>query len=389
MPRDLTAREIAGLAPRQAPYRIARNLYLSYDAPARRSWLLRYVSPTTGKPTTMGLGPAEHVSVPEAKAIADKHREAIFRGRDPLAERRGQEPARGVTFRECADRYFQAHRDAWRSKIHCDAWAQSLRDYALPVLGDLPVQLIDTGHVMRVLEPHWRTRTATIARVRGRIETVLDYAAARHWRTGENPARWRGHIDQLVPAPKKQAPVRHLAALDWREMPGFWADLAKRGGVGAQALRWIVLTASRRGEAIGAVWDEVDTGNRLWTLPATRVKAFREHRVPLADAALEILAALPRLGDHLFPGTVAGRPVGPSTVLEMLRDLRPGVTIHGFRSSFRDWATETGVPREVAEAALAHREPDPTVRAYARSDLLELRCEVMVRWATFLAGSAP
>lgn len=390
MPRDLTAREIAGLAPRQAPYRIARNLYLSFDAPARRSWLLRYISPVTGKPVSMGLGTAEHVTVPEAKAIADKHREAIFRGRDPLAEKRGNEPTRGVTFRECADRYFQAHRDSWRSKSHADAWARSIRDYAAPLL-DMPVQSIATGDVMRAVEPIWHTRTTTAARTRGRIETVLDYAAARHWRTGENPARWRGHLDQLLPRPKKLRPTKHLAALNWRELPVFWADLGERQGVAAEALRWAVLTGARRGEALGAVWGEVDTADRLWTLPAARMKGGREHRVPLADAAMALLGRLPRLGaeTHLFPGTTAGRSVGSTTVLLLLGELRPGVTLHGFRSAFRDWAMETGVSREIAEAALAHREPDATVRAYLRTDGLEPRREVMAAWAAFLTGAAP
>jgi integrase len=352
-----------------------------------------YRSPTTGKRRDMGLGAADIVTVARAKELVLRHRLAILEGRDPLDERRSKRNDRpaGLNFRQVAELYVAAHGAAWRSSKHRAQWWSSLETYAFPVLGDLAVNAVDTAAVMRVLEPMWHDKTETASRVRGRIETVLDYASARHWRIGDNPARWRGHIKSLLPRRAKIAPPVHHAAVSWRELPTLWADLAGREDIAVPALRFTLLTGVRTGEVLGARWDEINTGAKVWTIPAERMKAAREFRVPLSAAALTVLAELAALrqSDFLFPGAKVGRPLNHAAMLMALRRLRgAGATVHGMRSGFRDWASEHGVAGEVAEACLAHTIVNRVEAAYRRGDLLEPRRAVMERWARFLATPA-
>jgi integrase len=251
------------------------------------------------------------------------------------------------------------------------------------------VATIDTGAVMQVLEPEWREKAPTLSRVRGRIEQVLDFASVRGWRSGENPARWRGHLDKLLPSPKKLKPVQHHPAVPWAMAPALWRQLARRTDLPALFLRFLLLTAVRRGEALEARWDEIDTAAAVWTVPATRTKSNREHRVPLSRPALGVIAALAevRRNDLLFPGVRYGRPIAATVVLELFQNLQPGTTLHGLRSTFRTWAAEaTSFRQDIAEAALAHITGSATEAAYQRGDLLALRAELMDQWARYLTG---
>jgi integrase len=386
MPSDLSAKQISVLGPGR--HRVASNLYLAIGANSR-SWVLLYVSPQTGKRIEMGLGPAELIGLARAKELALRHRLAIIEGRDPLAERRAARPVREnvLSFRQVAELYIAAHEASWRNPKHRAQWPATLETYAYPVLGDVAVKAVDTGGVMRVLEPIWHTKPETASRVRGRIETVLDYAAARHWRQGDNPARWKGHVENLLPKRAKVRAVVHHAALDWRELPALWAELAERDHISALALRFTLLTAVRTNEALGAVWGEIDPDGKVWTIPAARMKAAREFRVPLSTAAtavLDELAAL-RQGEHVFPGARVGKPLSNMAMLMALRRLRPGMTTHGtVRSGFRDWASEAGIAGEVAEGCLAHTIANKVEAAYRRGDLLKPRRAAMERWARFL-----
>lgn len=244
---------------------------------------------------------------------------------------------------------------------------------------------MDTAFVLRFLEPIWTEKTETASRLRGRVESVLDWATVRGMRSGENPARWRGHLDKLLPRPSRVAPVEHHAALPWAEVPGFVLALRQQAGIAARALEFAILTAARTGEVIGATWDEI--AGEVWTIPAARMKAGKEHRVPLSPAAVAIVAAVPRVGDYLFPGGKAGRPLSNMAMAAVLRRMeRDDITAHGFRSAFRDWAGETtAFPREVIEHALAHRLRDKAEAAYARGDLFSKRTQLMAAWARFLA----
>jgi integrase len=303
-----------------------------------------------------------------------------------------------MTFRNVAKAYLAAHEAGWRNPKHRAQWRATLDAYAMPHMGDLPVADVMTGHVMAALEPIWTAKPETATRVRGRIEAVLDYAAARGWRTGENPARWRGHVANLLPARGRLARVVHHAALPWEDIAAFLTDLRGRAGMGARALDFTILTASRTNEALGARWQEIDLAEGVWTVPAERMKAGREHRVPLSDTALAILRALLPLrpadddkgAAFVFPGARKGRPLSGMAMLMLLRRMERGdLTAHGFRSSFRDWAAErTSYAREVAEEALAHTLRDKTEAAYRRGDLFEKRRRLMDDWAAFCAKPA-
>jgi integrase len=383
--RDLTAREVTDLP--AGLHRVAPNLYLRVAPPTRRSWILIYRSPLTGRRAEMGLGPAALVPVAQAKATAMTHRLTIFQGRCPLAERKGvRTRAIPITFGRCLDLYIEAHKAAWRSREHHRQWSVSFGKHA-PSLTTVPVSQVDTSVVIAALQPIWHGKTPTASRLRGRIESVLDFAKAHGWREGENPARWRGHLDQMLPGPKRLKPVRHFEAVAWRQLPDLWRQLVERGETApALALRFTMLTACRRGEVLGATWEEIDLESRTWTIPAARMKGGKVHRVPLSHQTMQILrivAAL-RRGKHVFPGTVTGRPIGGTAVLEMMRSLHEAATVHGLRSGFRDWCAEHGIANEVAEMALAHRVGDVTVQAYLRGDTLEPRRGAMQRWADFL-----
>lgn len=390
MATDLTARDIARLP--QGVHRASSNLYV-YNKPPGRSWVMIYRSPATGKRAEMGLGPLALVTLAQARAMVLRHRLAILDGNCPLRERRqAKQMRRGQiappTFAAVTALYLAAHSDGWKNAKHGRQWLTSLQTHAA-TLRDLPVAAITTGDVTAALEPIWRARTETASRVRQRIEAVLDFATARGWRAGENPARWRGHLDHLLPRPSKLAKVKHHAALPWAELPALWREMCAIEGLPPLALRLTMLTALRTSEVLLATWDEIDLEGRVWTLPALRMKGGREHRVPLSGAALAVLAEIAKLrrDDWLFPGARIGRPVGNNTMLALMSGR--GATVHGtVRSGIRDWMAERGVAREVAEAVMAHANPNKVEAAYLRGDLLEPRRAVMADWAAFL-GDTP
>lgn len=372
----------------------------------RRSWLFRYTM--AGKARSMGLGEYPLVGLAEARAAADEARRMLREGLDPIAVRdaarkrakaAAQAPASN-TFRECATLYIAAHEASWRNAKHRAQWHSTLAAYVHPVFGDRPVATIGTADVMQVLERLWHAKPETASRVRGRIEAVLDYAKARGWRDGENPARWRGHVSNLLPKRSKVAPVVHHAALPWGEVAGFMAVLRAHPGIASRALEFAILTAARTGEVLGARWNEIDLAAKVWTVPAARMKAGREHRVPLSASALAVLRAVAPLASApdalLFPSPTPPQKGGAARALSnmafaaLLRRMQRGtITAHGFRSTFRDWAGEaTGHPREVIEHALAHRLKDKAEAAYARGDLFAKRRVLMDDWSAFCAKPA-
>jgi integrase len=345
----------------------------------------------------MGLGPLDAVTLADARVKALDARRLRLAGVDPINARNDAlaearlEAAKSITFRDAAERYMEAHKAGWRSAKHGDQWRTTLETYAYPVFGDLPVQGVDVALVMKVLEPIWGTRTETASRVRGRIESVLDWAAARGYRLGENPARWRGHLQNLLPRRSRVRKVEHLPALPYGEVGAFMADLRRQQGTAASALEFLILTACRTGEGVGARWREFNTGEGVWTVPAERVKSGREHRVPLSPPSLAVINAMQTVrtterGDgFVFPGGKRSRPLSNTALMAVVKRLgRSDITVHGFRSTFRDWAAErTNYPREVAEMALGHAVSDKVEAAYRRSDLFEKRRRLMVEWARF------
>jgi integrase len=301
------------------------------------------------------------------------------------------EAAKGITFDACAAAYLDAHQDAWRNALHRKQWRTTLNSYAAPVFGSLPVQEVDLTLVMKALEPIWRTKCETASRLRGRIEAVLDWATVRGYRKGENPARWRGHLDKLLPARAKIQKVQHHPALPYVELAGFMATLRGQDGIAARALEFLILTAARTGEIIGARWDEVDLEEKIWTVPGERMKAGRDHRVPLSGAALAILEQMKEIreSDFVFPGGKRAKPLSNMAMLAVLKRMwRDDLTAHGFRSTFRDWAAEcTDFRSEVVEMALAHTIENKVEAAYRRGDLFQKRGQLMEAWAHFCAAS--
>jgi len=364
-----------------------------------RSWLFRFS--VGGKERQMGLGSLKDVSLARARRRAVDARELLTQHKDPITERDAQKAAatsaqaKIKTFDQCRDAYIAAHRTGWRNKKHADQWTNTLTAYASPVLCSVPVQNIDVGLVMKVIEPIWYAKTETASRVRGRIENILDWAAARKLRSSENPARWRGHLDKLLPRRSKVQKVRHHPALPYKDMASFWADLRSRRGVSVLGLRFTILTTARTNEATGAKWSEIDARERVWIVPPERMKREREHRVPLSKAAFQILERAKDLreNEYIFPGAGRTRRLSNGAFDALLEDLgyldkdgRP-ITTHGFRSTFKDWARDcTNFDRELSEAALAHGIGDDTEAAYARGDMLEKRRRLMEAWAQFCAG---
>jgi integrase len=356
-----------------------------------RSWVLRYQ--IDGRRRDMGLGPYPEISLAEAREKALEARKLAKAKRDPLAARaRERAPVYVLTFKAAAEALIESKRPGWRNAKHAAQWGSTLAAYAYPKLGDLDVKAIDTPAVLDVLRPIWVEKPETASRVRQRIEAVMNYATATKARTGDNPARWRGHLDNLLAKPSKVKKVEHHAALDWRTAPAFMAELAQREGTAAKALAFTILIAARSGEVRGMTWGELDLAAGVWTVPAGRIKAGKEHRVPLTATAL---ALLPEGGDPdalVFPSpAMPDRPLSDMTLAAVLKRMgRDDLTVHGFRSTFRDWAGEaTAHPREVIEAALAHRLKDKAEAAYARGDLLTKRRKLMEEWAAYLARHEP
>jgi integrase len=370
------------------------GLYLQVTSPTAKSWLFRYQ--LRGHEHWMGLGPFPDVGLAEARDAALAARKLRREGIDPIearkAERAQHALARhsGTTFAECAERYLASHEAGWRNDKHRAQWKATLETYAFPTIGSVAVQDIDTALILKVLEPIWKTKANTASRIRGRIESVLDWAKARGIRNGgENPARWRGHLDHLLPAATKVAKVEHHAALPYEAIGGFMAELRKLDGVAARALEFIALTAARTGEVLGATGDEIDLVNKVWLIPANRMKSGKEHRVPLSPAAMALLKDGTAEG-LVFPAPRGGQ-MTPVSMLRVLNTLGCDATVHGFRSTFRDWAAErTNFPNHVAEMALAHTIPAAVEKAYRRGDLFEKRRRLMDAWAEFCgkAGEA-
>ncbi|MGH6673876.1 MAG: tyrosine-type recombinase/integrase [Xanthobacteraceae bacterium] len=359
------------------------GLYLSISPNGGRRWVFLYR--WHGKPTEIGFGSARDVKLARARELASDARSRLAEAINPKDARK---PADGATFGECADRVIEAMRPSWRNGKHAAQWQMTLRDYAAP-LRRLPVEKITTDDVLSVLKPLWHSKPETASRVRGRIERVLDAAKAQGLRSGENPARWRGHLDQLLP--KRQRLTRgHHAAMNYADVPAFIADVQSRQATAARALEFAILTAARSGEVLGARWEEIDLDRAVWTVPATRMKAGREHRVPLSRRAAKIVRAIhdARKGDFVFPGDKPDKPLSVMALAMVLRRMKVGgVTVHGFRSAFRDWAAEcTNFTNEVCEAALAHLIENKAEAAYRRGDLFDKRRKLMEAWATFCAA---
>ncbi len=394
----LKARQVATLG--EGKYGDGGGLYLRVVG-RHRGWVFRYKA--AGKAHECGLGPLHTLTLAEARAEARRCRQMRLKGIDPIAAGRAAraavalEAANAKTFAECATTFHAAHCAAWKNKKHAREWLASLTAHVFPQLGALAVADIDTGHMLRALEPIWTTIPETAGRIRGRIEAVLDWAKTRGYRNGENPARWKGHLDHLLPDRRQLAPVEHFAALPYRDIPAFAAELRAEDSADARALAFQLLTVVRPGEATGTTWDEIDLAAKLWTIPAARMKKRREHRVPLAPAAIAILERTPQEHRHgpVFPGAKPGKPVSVISLWRRANAVAavavPGapVTAHGLRSSFRDWAAErTSFPDEVAEQALAHSVGSKVRRSYQRGDLLAKRRQLMEAWARYCA-SAP
>jgi integrase len=412
MPRKaagLTAAKVRTAGP--GKYGDGNGLQLVVTASGARSWSFRFMR--QGKAREMGLGRADAagedgLSLAKARDKAAALHRLVADGIDPLAQRDADlaaEAARKAaeqaaaakrkTFKEAAEAFIGSHEAGWRNAKHRQQWQNTLDTYADPVIGKVPVADIGTEQVLQVLTPLWTTKPETASRLRQRIERVLDYSRVRNWRAGENPARWRGHLDHLLPARGKVAKVVHHAALPWRDIPGFMTNLRRQDGVSPRALELLILTATRTSETLNATWGEIDLDAAVWTIPAARMKAGREHRVPLSDAAMAVLRGMaplrnPGRGDWVFPGERQGRPLSNMSLLMVLRRMGRGdVTTHGFRSSFRDWTAErTSVQREVAEAALAHTLEDKVEAAYRRGDLFDKRTRLMADWAAYCAKGA-
>lgn len=360
---------------------------------ASKTWVFRYVG-HDGRRKHMGLGSLQAVTLARAREAARELRAKLkdpVSSVDPLVARRASlkawqlDVAKSITFEVAAKTYLESHREGWSNPKHAQQWENTLRTYVFPVFGQLPINTIDTALVMKCLEPIWQTKRETASRIRGRVESVLDWAKVRGFREGENPSRWRGHLDKLL-SPRKMA-QNHYAALEFKHMQGFMADLRKRDGFGARALEFTILTAARSGEVRGATWREIDFEERLWIVPSSRMKAKKEHRVPLSDAAMAILFAMPReedKPDNIIFANNKGGALSDMSLTAVLKRMKVDVTAHGFRSTFRDWAAErTSHSPEAIEMALAHTIRNQVEAAYRRGDLLEKRRQLMDDWDSF------
>ncbi|QWC57470.1 DUF4102 domain-containing protein [Erythrobacter sp. 3-20A1M] len=371
------------------------GLHLLVKPSGARSWVYRFM--LNGKSRDVGLGAAGlgGMSLADARDEAAALRLKVKAGIDPLEER-DREAAEalaaaqaakvaGTTFRDVAAAYIAANEESWRNPKHRQQWRNTLDTYVYPVIGNLPVAEVETAHVLKILEPIWKGKAETASRIRGRIETVLDSAKARGYRQGENPARWRGHLAQILPA-RTRLSRGHHKALPYEVIPAFVKTLRAREAVAGLALEFTILTTARSGEVIGATWAEVDLDKAVWTIPADRMKAAKEHRVPLSPRAVAILKSLQPLGsEYLFPGAKGGKLSGMAMGM-LMRRMKVDATVHGFRSGFRDWAAEcTGYAHEVAEMALAHTIENKVERAYRRGDLFDKRRRLMDDWATYCA----
>jgi integrase len=365
------------------------GLYLQIAEGGTKSWILRFKR--GGRTRHFGIGPLHTVTLAEARQRAAEARLTLLDGGDPIEARKARRQLRKaatVTFRQEAETYIEAHAAGWRGGASEEQWRQSLEAYVYPSLGDMPVSDVGVSEVLGVLTPVWSTKAVTAGRVRLRIERVLDAAKARGLRSGDNPARWRGHLDHLLPATRRVCAVEHHAALPYAETAGFMTALRMRDGVSARALEFCILTATRTAETLGAQWSEIDLDQRLWVIPGSRTKAAREHRIPLADRALEILREMTahRQGDHVFPGR-RGRSFAKNALKDVIASMGVAATTHGFRATFSTWSAEqTSFPSEIREMALGHTVGTAVERSYQRSDMFERRRKLMDAWASYCDG---
>lgn len=371
------------------------GLYLQVSKSGSKSWVVRYRA--GGKLREMGIGGVGVVSLADARRKAEDVQRQRHMGSDPISVARAAKnlSADAKTFKTCAGLYVENHRAGWKSIKHADQWESTLSAYAYPTIGQLPAAAIETEHILKILKPIWAVKAETASRVRGRVEAVLDYAKARGWREGNNPAMWKGHLELMLAAKADVTKVEHHAALDFAEIKGFIAALRAQSGMAAIAFEFAILTACRTSEVLLAVWGEFDLAANVWTIPALRMKAKKEHRVPLSDRALVILKDMVRYRSehaapaYVFLGAKQGKPLSNMAFLMLLRRMgRRDLTAHGFRSTFRDWAGEmTDTPREIAEAALAHSVGNAVEAAYRRGDALEKRRVLMTAWAEYCASA--
>lgn len=367
------------------------GLYLQISKTVTKSWLFRFM--LRGKSHEMGLGPIALVSLAEAREKVIDLQRILLSGQDPLEQKRIRhrqmvlETANEMSFDEAAAAYIESHSRKWTNQKHREQWENTLKTYASPTIGALAIQKIDTGLIMKVLEPIWARRTETASRLRGRIESVLNYATARDWRKGENPARWRGHLDKLLPKPTEVTKVEHHAALPFVDMGAFMATLRLQEGIAPRALEFTILTAARTGEALGAKWEEINFDEKSWTVPGSRMKHGRDHRVPLSDQAFRILEDLKKISvnEFVFPGQRQGKSLSNTSMLQVIKKrMNLKITSHGFRSTFRDWASEcTSFPNDVVEMALAHTIENKVEAAYRRGDLFLKRRKLMLAWGNY------
>ncbi|MDE2165519.1 MAG: integrase arm-type DNA-binding domain-containing protein [Alphaproteobacteria bacterium] len=374
-------------------YADGAGLYLQVTGDGRdrvtKSWIYRYG--VNGRTRDMGLGSVLVIGLAAAREKAAECRRIRDAGKDPIDVRKADRAAAALaaasamTFKQVREKFIAANRADWRNPKHAAQWETTLERYAEPEIGAVSIQAIDAGLVLKVIEPIWRQIPETASRLRGRIEAIIDFATVHGWRTGENPARWRGHLDKILPAPTKVRAVKHHAALPFDELPAFLADLRNQGGAAARALEFTILTVARTKQTIGAQPSEVSAASKIWTVPGERMKAGKEHRVPLAPRALELAGEA--AAGYLFPGPGRDQPLSNMAMTMVLRRMgRDDITVHGFRSTFRDWAAErTNFPSEVVEMALAHAIDDKVEAAYRRGDLLEKRTRLMNAWANFCA----
>lgn len=378
-------------------YSDGEGLYLQVSKTSTKSWVLRYKR--HGKAREMGLGALITVSLSDARIKALHYRKMLLEGEDPIFVRdqeklakRLEETAGAKSFKDCAKEYITAHKASWNNEKHINQWENTLSSYAEPKFGSKPVEQVDTTLVMKCLEPIWYNKTETANRVRGRIESILDWAKVKGYRSGENPARWKGHLDQLLPAPSKVKKVKHHSAMPYKDIGDFISLLQKQESISARSLEFTILTACRTQEVLGAKWDELDLEDRIWTIPSDRMKMKREHQVPLTDRMLKIIKAMEMFkekeNDYIFPGSKEDKPQSNMTMLNLLKRVkRTDITVHGFRSTFRDWVAEnTTFPGEVAEMALAHKIMNDVEAAYRRGNLLDKRRELMSDWDDYCNG---
>jgi integrase len=398
----LSSAKVANAKPKKLPdgtlrpklYPDGGGLYLQVTpskAGIAKSWIFRFTA-AGGKERYMGLGPVDVVGLADAREKTAECRKLRYEGTDPIEQKRSQRASKAVqqaktmTFDQCAEAYMAAHLASWKHPGHAKQWKQSLANYVSPVFGSLPVQEIDVGLVMKVIGPIWATKTETASRVRGRIESILDWAAAHKFRDKDNPARWKGHLESLLPRRTKVRTVQHYAALPYAMIPEFMEDLRGRPLVHAPTLEFTVLTAGRTSEVLSAPWSEIDLMARTWTIPANRMKGGREHRVPLSDPAIAVLERMKakRENDYIFPGEQRAKASHTALLLVLERMGHGDLTVHGLRSTFRDWAAEcTDFPSHVVEMALAHAIGNGVEAAYRRGDLFEKRRQLMDAWAHF------